>query len=77
MRGQASRERGGHQEQANNYRAFIDTWSNRPEVAGILFWEWTTAPGGHDDYHYTPRAKPAEAVLREFFTSTPKVRSEK
>ncbi|HUU82506.1 MAG TPA: glycoside hydrolase TIM-barrel-like domain-containing protein [Phycisphaerae bacterium] len=57
----------GHEEQANNYRAFIQAWSDRPQVGGIIFWEWTSAPGGDDDYHYTPRNKPAERVLREFF----------
>jgi len=40
-----------------------------PEVAGILWWEWTNAPGGERDYGYTPRGKPAERVLREFFAS--------
>jgi hypothetical protein len=59
----------GHQEQAANYRAFISAWADRPQVGGMIWWEWTTAPGGDDDYHYTPRAKPAETVLREFFAS--------
>lgn len=57
----------GHQEQAANYRAFIDTWAGRPEVGGIIWWEWTAAPGGKDDYHYTPRNKPAQELLRRFF----------
>jgi hypothetical protein len=57
----------GHQEQAANYQAFIDTWAGRPEVSGILWWEWTTAPGGNDDYDYTPRNKPALEFLRHFF----------
>lgn len=55
----------GHQEQGNNYQAFIDTWLGHPEVGGVIWWEWTSAPGGQDDYHYTPRNKPAEQVLRK------------
>ncbi len=57
----------GHQEQRNNYQAFLDTWYDRPEVAGIIWWEWTETPGGPADYHYTPRDKPAEQVLRDAF----------
>ena len=58
----------GHTEQRNNYQAFLNTWAHRSEVAGIIFWEWTSASGGDSDYHYTPKQKPAEAVLRQFFT---------
>lgn len=57
----------GHAEQAANYEAFIRAWSGRPQVAGLIFWEWTPAPGGPDDFDYTPKNKPAQAVLREFF----------
>ena len=57
----------GHQEQAANYQAFIETWAGRPEVGGILWWEWTASAGGDKDHSYTPKGKPAEAVLREYF----------
>ncbi len=57
----------GHREQHNNYRAFVEIWADRPEVGGILWWEWTSAPGGPHDHSYSPRGKPAEGALREFF----------
>lgn len=56
----------GHEEQRRNYQAFIDSWAGEPDVAGMIWWEWNTAAGGPDDFGYTPRGKPAEAVLRRF-----------
>jgi len=57
----------GFAEQRNCYRAFIETWSNTAEVGGIIWWEWTEDNGGLEDYNYTPRGKPAENVLRDWF----------
>ncbi len=57
----------GHEEQRRNYEAFVKTWADQPGVVGMVWWEWTDAPGGPDDHGYTPRGKPAEAVLRELF----------
>jgi hypothetical protein len=57
------------EEQKRCYEAFLRTWDGRLEVAGILWWEWTSGPGGADDYGFTPENKPAEAVLREWFRS--------
>ena len=57
----------GHEEQRRCYRAFMETWKDTPEVGGIIWWEWTNAPGGPDDYNYTPRGKPAEGELRNWF----------
>lgn len=34
---------------------------------GVFFWTWF-GPGGPLDRHYTPRGKPAEAVLRRFLS---------
>lgn len=62
----------GHEEQRRNYQAFIDTWGDEPTVAGMIWWEWDDRPGGADDYGYTPRKKPAEAVLREAFNRKPR-----
>lgn len=59
----------GHREQAILYQSFLKTWSNEPGVGGIIFWEWTTSPGGRDDYHYTPRGKLAETILRLWFAN--------
>ena len=57
----------GHEEQRRNYAAFVDVWGEQSGVAGVIWWEWTEAKGGADDYSYTPRGKPAEEVLRQFF----------
>ncbi len=65
LRDEASPE--GLDEQAANYEAFIRTWSDVPEVGGVIWWEWTPAEGGPDDHHYTPKGKPAEQRLRDFF----------
>ncbi len=59
----------GLEEQRNCYLAFIKTWADTPEVGGTLWWEWTDGAGGPTDYNYTPRGKPAEQVLRNWFQS--------
>ncbi|MCP4592374.1 MAG: hypothetical protein GY842_16700 [bacterium] len=61
----------GHEEQRRNYQAFVDIWSGSPDVAGMVWWEWTDAPGGSEDYGYTPRGKPAETLLRDLFLRRP------
>jgi hypothetical protein len=58
---------GGLEEQLRCYRAFMRTWDDTPEVGGVIWWEWTTDPGGPQDFNYTPRGKPAEVALREWF----------
>ena len=57
----------GHEEQRRNYQAFIDTWADEPTVVGMVWWEWSDTRGGPEDFSYTPRGKPALAILREFF----------
>ncbi|HSA29728.1 MAG TPA: hypothetical protein P5159_24620 [Phycisphaerae bacterium] len=57
----------GLEEQRRCYRAFIETWSGTPEVGGIMWWEWNDTAGGTSDYNYTPRGKPAEQELRDWF----------
>jgi len=52
------------------YAAFVDTWRDDPALAGVFFWSWWGA-GGESDVSYTPRRKPAEAVLRSFFGARP------
>lgn len=51
-------------EQALCYQAFIDTWDPPPPyIHGVYFYNWW-GPGGIGDRDYTPRDKPAEALLR-------------
>lgn len=57
----------GHEEQRRLYEAFLKAWDTTPELKGVFWWEWTTSPGGPDDFNYTPRNKPAEQVLRRWF----------
>jgi len=58
----------GHEEQRRNYRAFIETWKETPQVGGIIWWEWNDTNGGIEDYNYTPKGKPAEAELQLWFS---------
>lgn len=57
----------GHEEQRRLYVAFVRTWADTPELLGAIWWEWDASPGGPEDYGYSPRGKPAEEVLRQFF----------
>ncbi|MEE8170615.1 MAG: hypothetical protein V3T70_08715 [Phycisphaerae bacterium] len=57
----------GHAEQAVLYEAFMRVWADVPGIGGYIWWEWSDAAGGADDYGYTPRGKPAELLLREWF----------
>lgn len=60
----------GRREQAMLYEAFIRAWGREPAVGGIVWWEWDLSTGGDDDFNYTPRGKPAEAILRKWFAGT-------
>ncbi|MCG3178837.1 MAG: hypothetical protein BIFFINMI_01167 [Phycisphaerae bacterium] len=54
-------------EQRNLYDAFIRVWGDNPAVGGIFFWDWSEDTGGPDDEYYTPRGKPAERVMSDWF----------
>ncbi|MFO0838385.1 MAG: hypothetical protein U1D55_07630 [Phycisphaerae bacterium] len=60
----------GHEEQRRLYEAFIKVWGDAPELTGVTWWEWSASPGGVDDFGYTPKGKPAEKLLREWFAAT-------
>jgi len=57
----------GLQEQRRCYLAFMETFKNTPQVGGTIWWEWTDSPGGGQDFNYTPKGKPAEVALRDWF----------
>jgi hypothetical protein len=57
----------GHEEQRRLYEAFLRVWGDCHKLEGVVWWEWTPDPGGAEDFNYTPRGKPAEQVLREWF----------
>jgi hypothetical protein len=52
--------------QARCYRAFRKAWEGAPHVRGVYFYLWWGA-GGAGDTGYTPRGKPAEQVIRQWF----------
>jgi len=52
------------------YIAFVQTWRSAESCAGVLFYEWW-GEGGPEDDGYTPRGKPAEDVMRRFFSGRP------
>jgi hypothetical protein len=57
-------------DQARCYRAFARAWKGASPslLAGTYFWNWYGF-GGERSRGYTPRGKPAAAVLREFFAA--------
>lgn len=55
------------EEQRRAFRAFARAWTNVPELQGVVFWDWY-GKGGKGDTTYTPRHKPAEGVIRRWFT---------
>jgi hypothetical protein len=61
----------GLNEQANCYRSFIAAWDDEikraDHIAGVLWWELTSYGGGPTCNNYTPKGKPAEKVLKEWF----------
>lgn len=54
------------EEQRRAYAAFIKTWRGVKELGGVFFWDWY-GPGGKDDRGYTPRGKPAEKLIRDWY----------
>ena len=48
------------------YRALYRAWHAEPRLAGLYVWNWFGF-GGADDRGYTPRGKPARAVLARWF----------
>lgn len=59
----------GLEEQRRLYEGFLRAWDGAEGLAGVIWWEWTTADGGPTDFNYTPRGKPAELVLRRWFAA--------
>lgn len=65
----------GIEEQLRCYQAFMDTWGPlleeqdpaQPVVGGVIWWEFSGSAGGLEDFGYTPRGKPSERELRDWF----------
>ncbi len=54
------------EEQRRAYQAFRDAWYGSEILAGVYFWNWFGF-GGADDSGYTPRNKPAQAVIESWY----------
>ena len=61
----------GLEEQARCYKSFIAAWDDEIKradaIAGVLWWELTSYGGGPTCINYTPKGKPAEKVLKDWF----------
>jgi hypothetical protein len=56
-------------EQALCYRAFIAAWSDSPALRGVFFYNWWHNIHDPAENSYSPRGRPAEAVMREWFAT--------
>jgi hypothetical protein len=56
-------------EQARCYEAFVAAWRGSPVLAGAFVWNWY-GWGGPRSKGYTPRNKPAAAVIERWFHET-------
>lgn len=54
------------EEQRRFYESVRVAWSGAPFLAGVYFWNWFGA-GGPEDNNYTPRNKPASAVIARWY----------
>ncbi len=65
----AGKIRVDHQTQTEGYRALIESIRDRPWVAGIYWWKWFTDPATTEEgpAGFSPRGKPAEAILRSAY----------
>lgn len=61
------------QEQADAYQATFESVFDEDWFAGMFWWSWDTNPmqGGPCDNGFTPKGKPAEVVLREWYEGDP------
>jgi hypothetical protein len=61
------------QEQANGYQATFEALWTQPWLAGIFWWDWEAdiTVGGPHDRGYTPWGKPAEAIVKRYYTQAP------
>jgi hypothetical protein len=57
--------------QANAYQALFQYWQNYSFMHGVMLWDWNSNPnaGGTNNVDYTPQGKPAEQIMKQFFTS--------
>ena len=54
---------------AGSMRRSSGPGATSPQLAGVIWWEWNAGEGGPNDYGYTPKGKPAEQLLRKWFSA--------
>ena len=57
--------------QANAYQGLLEYWNNYSYMNGAAFWDWSSDPnaGGTNNVDYTPQGKPAEQIMKQWFTN--------
>jgi hypothetical protein len=59
-------------EQANCYDAAFEVWSKESAwMRGTFWWAWPTDPPNPGDTDYSPRGKPAETLLAQWYAAVP------
>ncbi len=49
------------------YEGFFTAWWGQPQCGGFMIWEWPLVDGGTEDKGYTPKGKPSERVMKDWF----------
>lgn len=62
-------------EQANDYEALFRYWDGKSYMDGVYLWNWDTDPnyGGSGNTDYSPQNKPAEEIMKDWFSGSPSV----
>ena len=71
MQGMAEDHPRASREQADCHETIFRAFFERPSFAGMFWWKWPFhgRSGGLTDASYTPVGKPAEAILRKWYSS--------
>lgn len=59
------------EEQRRCYQALKAVWQDEPRFAGLYLWVWEPGTGGPADTGYAFAGKPAEAVIRAWYSGLP------
>ncbi|MCH7774252.1 MAG: hypothetical protein IH784_07580, partial [Bacteroidetes bacterium] len=59
------------QTQANAFQAFFEIFWDKPWFGGCYIWKWCAnheQAGGPKDFTFTPQNKPAEKIIKEWYS---------
>jgi hypothetical protein len=54
--------------QAEALSAFIRAWDGTPELDGVFIWNYSPVRGGADDTSYSIKGKPAEQIVKAWYS---------